>query len=132
MAINKNHPFDEINGVKCAVVESGISKERVDFIVPLLQANGYEVQVGEMPPPKAAKPTPPPAAEAEPPAAVEELTAPILYLVGVTDVTFNVTNAIFGRLLKTPAGRVVTQAYWLQKEAVSNDEVPYYEKKNLF
>lgn len=132
MAINKNHPFDEINGVKCAVVESGISKERVEFIVPILQGNGYEVQVGEMPPPKAAKPTPPPATEAEGVADIEQEALPVLFVVGVTDVTFNVTNAIFGRLLKTSRGRVVTQAYWLQKEAVSNDEVPYYDKKNLF
>jgi len=38
-------------------------------------------------------------------------------------------NAIYGRLLKTPDGHVVTMAYWQQKENVSHDEVPYYEKK---
>jgi hypothetical protein len=47
--------------------------------------------------------------------------------VGVTDYTFNPINAIFGRLLRTGEGRVVTLAYWQQKEAVSNDEKPYFE-----
>jgi hypothetical protein len=54
--------------------------------------------------------------------------APETFTVGVTDYTFNSVNAIFGRLLKTPDGHVVTQAYWNQKEDQSNDEVPYYEK----
>ena len=31
MAINKNHLFDELDGVKCAIVEKDASKERVDF-----------------------------------------------------------------------------------------------------
>ena len=54
---------------------------------------------------------------------------PATFTLGVTDYTFNTTNAIFGRLLKTKNGHVVTQAYWLQKEAESHDEVPYYEFK---
>ena len=40
---------------------------------------------------------------------------------------FNATNAIFGRLLKTQDGRVVTLAYWQQKESVAHDEIPYFE-----
>jgi hypothetical protein len=44
---------------------------------------------------------------------------------------FNPINAIFGRLLRTPDGhRVVTLAYWQQKEKVSHDEVPYYESNS--
>ncbi|MCU0334105.1 MAG: hypothetical protein MUF62_03530 [Chitinophagaceae bacterium] len=127
MAINKNHPFEELSGVKCAVVEASVSQERVDFLRPLLELNGYEVIVAATPPPKAAaKPAAEEAAEA--PAAI----APVLFTIGVTDVTFNATNAVFGRLLKTKEGKVVTQAYWLQKEAVSDDETPYYEKGHLF
>ena len=53
--------------------------------------------------------------------------APDTYTVGVTDYTFNTTNAIYGRALKTPDGHVVTMAYWQQKEDVSHDEIPYYE-----
>jgi hypothetical protein len=44
----------------------------------------------------------------------------------VTDVTFNSVNAIYGRLLRTKDGHVVTRDYWLQKEKVSLDDVPYY------
>jgi hypothetical protein len=62
------------------------------------------------------------------PAAAEPV-APETYTVGVTDYTFNTINAIFGRLLKTPQGHVVTLAYWNQQETVSDDEVPYYENK---
>jgi hypothetical protein len=133
MAINKNHPFEDLNGVKCAVVETNCSQERVDFLKPLLEFNGYEVVVADAAPPKAAAKPAAPAAEGETAApAPEAPPAPTLFTVGVTDVRFNATNAVFGRLLKTPDGHVVTQAYWLQKEKVSDDETPYYEKKALF
>lgn len=133
MAINKNHPFEDLNGVKCAVVETNCSRERVDFLKPLLEFNGYEVVVADAAPPKAAAKPAAPAAEGETAAPEPEAPpAPTLFNVGVTDVRFNATNAVFGRLLKTPEGRVVTQAYWLQKEKVSDDETPYYEKKALF
>jgi hypothetical protein len=47
--------------------------------------------------------------------------------VGVTDVVFNAVNAVFGRLLKTPGGHVVTLAYWQQREGEGGDERPYFE-----
>ena len=62
-----------------------------------------------------AVPTPPPEPQPE------------TFTVGVTDVTFNSINAIFGRLLKAPGGHIVTLAYWQQKEKVSNDEIPYFD-----
>lgn len=130
MAINKNHPFEDLNGTKCAVVETNCSMDRVNFLKPLLEYNGYEVVVTEAAPPKAAAK---PAAATEGEAAAPEAPpASLLFTVGVTDVMFNATNAVFGRLLKTPQGSIVTQAYWLQKEAVSDDETPYYEKRALF
>ena len=52
---------------------------------------------------------------------------PETFTIGVSDYTFNPINAIFGRSLKTPNGHIVTLAYWEQQEAVSHDEVPYYE-----
>ncbi len=39
---------------------------------------------------------------------------------------FNPTNAIFGRLLKTPDGHTVTLAYWQQKDPRSLDDIPYF------
>ena len=50
----------------------------------------------------------------------------IFITIGVTDVGFNPTNAVFGRLLKTYDGHIVTLAYWQQKAAESHDEIPYF------
>lgn len=134
MAINKNHEFEELGGVKCAIVEKNASKERVAFLKDLLEFNDFEVIVVPSPPPKAAPP-PKPAAPAE--GATEALPQPQpeplppppeTFSIGVTNLAFNPTNAIFGRLLKTKEGHIVTQAYWYQKDDSSRDEIPYYEQ----
>jgi hypothetical protein len=124
MAINKNHEFEELDGVKCGIVERNVSAERVSFLKSLLEFNGYTVVAVPAPAPKAAAPKP--AVENEI-AETPVPPAPELFTVGVTDYTFNPINAIFGRLLKTPDGHVVTLAYWQQKDPVSHDEIPYYE-----
>lgn len=142
MAINKNHEFEDLNGVKCAIVEKNASAERVAFLKQLLEFNRYTVIVVPSPPPKVAAAPPKPVATAEStaqtPAAAQAQQPqpqpiapppPETFTVGVTDVTFNPTNAIFGRLLKTPDRHVVTLAYWRQQESVSHDEVPYYEER---
>ena len=130
MAINKNHEFEELNGVKCAIVEKNVSQERVNFLKDLLEFNKYTVVVVPVAPP-AAKPAP--AAATAPEAVAEPVDAPPppppAFTIGVTDVTFNPINAIFGRLLKTREGNIVTLAYWQEKEKASNDEVPYFEKR---
>jgi len=136
MAINKNHEFEELGGVKCAIVEKNASKERVAFLKDLLETNHFEVVVVPSPPPKVAPPPKPAAAPAEGASAQPESPPeplppppPETFTIGVTNLAFNPTNAIFGRLLKTKDGHIVTQAYWYQKESSSHDEVPYYEKK---
>ncbi|MFI5185235.1 MAG: hypothetical protein ACHQF0_00765 [Chitinophagales bacterium] len=139
MAINKNHEFEELNGVKCAIVEKNASAERVAFLKQLLEFNKYTVIVVSSPAPKpVAAQVPKPAVTTEANAQSSVVTtsaetsaippAPQTFTLGVTDVTFNPTNAIFGRLLHTKDGHVVTLAYWHQEESVSHDEVPYYEK----
>ncbi|HMD01209.1 MAG TPA: hypothetical protein VKH37_13700 [Ferruginibacter sp.] len=131
MAINKNHEFEELNGVKCGIVEKNVSKDRVEFLKNLLEHNNYTVVVVPSPPPKAAAAAPAAATTAtdtEPPA-VPVIAPPETFTVGVTDYTFNPINAIFGRLLHAPGGHVVTLAYWRQEEKISHDEVPYYEDK---
>ena len=127
MALNKNHEFEELNGIKCGIVEKNVKPERVAFLKTLLEYNGYIVVVVASPPPKVA-PVPAPK-EGEAASASAEATAdkPETFTVGVTDYTFNWINAIFGRMLKSKDGHIVTLAYWEQKETVSNDEVPYYE-----
>jgi len=127
MAINQNHISEELNGVRCAIVEKNLSAERADFLKTLLLYNKYSVEVTVTPAPKAA-PAKPLAEGEEPPALPPPL--PETFTVGVTDMMFNPINAIFGRLLHTPDGHVVTAAYWHQKEKTSHDEVPYYERKD--
>jgi len=162
MAINKNHEFEELDGVKCGIVEKNVLPGRVEFLKKLLEYNHYTVVVVPSPPPKVVPPPPPkvvvppvvntgetteitatPAPADAPvikteevipvPATLEPPPPPETFTIGVTDYTFNPINAIFGRMLKTPDGHVVTQAYWYQKENISHDETPYYEKtpKNL-
>ena len=103
MAINKNHEFEELNGTKCAIVEKNASAARVSFLTNLLTHNGYSV---------ISVPTP----NAE------------TFTVGVTDYTFNPTNALYGRALRTESGQVVTPAYWKQLDTTIDEEVPYYER----
>jgi hypothetical protein len=106
MAINQNHLFEELNGVKCAVVEKNVGSARVEFLRGVLEYNGFTVVV-----------------VGSPPAA----PVPETFTVGVTDVTFNPVNAVFGRLLKAPGGHIVTLAYWQQRENEPDDEKPYFE-----
>lgn len=117
MAINKNHEFEELDGTKCCIVERAVTRERADFIRELLEGNGYKVVVSGILP-KAA-----PVAEGETPPA---LPAPTQFTVGVTDMTFNATNAIFGRFLRTKEGKVVTLAYWKGEDPEARD-VPYFK-----
>jgi hypothetical protein len=124
MALNKNHEFEDLNGVKCGIVEKNASPARVAFLKTLLEYNGFTVVTAPTPPPKAAAPI---VKEGEATAPPAPSAAPETFTIGVTDYTFNSINAIFGRLLKTKDGHIVTLAYWQQKEAVSDDEIPYYE-----
>jgi hypothetical protein len=115
MAINQNHLFEDLDGVKCAIVEKNADRNRVEFLKPLLEGNGFTVVVVPSPPPKSATP--------------EEIPqASSTFTIGVTDVTFNPTNAIFGRLLRTAEGHVVTLAYWNQEEKIADDTKPYFNK----
>ena len=131
MPINKNHEFEELDGVKCGIVEKNVTAERAAFLKKLLEHNKFTVLVVPSPPAKvAATPVTKTEEGAELPVPpVPEVITPETFTVGVTDYTFNSINAIFGRLLHTPDGHVVTQAYWQQRETVSHDETPYYESK---
>ena len=134
MAINKNHEFEELDGVKCGIAEKNVSPERVAFLKKLLEYNKFTVVVVPSPPSKVAAAPIVKVAEGEeaPPPPPPPPPVPETFTVGVTDYTFNTINAIFGRLLKTPDGHVVTLAYWQQHEAISLDEIPYYEDLNSF
>jgi len=128
MAINQNHLFEELNGIKCAIVEKNVDPKRVEFLKNILEQNHFTVVVIPSPPPKTvAPPVQVPVEGAVPVPVPTAPPAPETFTVGVTDITFNPINAIFGRLLHTKDGHVVTLAYWHQKESVSRDDIPYFE-----
>ncbi len=103
MALNKaQHTIEEIDGVRCSVVEKGISAERAAFLKELLERNGYEVKTKTE-------------GEGE------------LVTMGVTDVVFNPILAVYGRYLKTASGKKVTPAYWMQQSDKETEaEVNYW------
>lgn len=142
MALNKNHEFEEVNGVKCGIVEKNAKPERVAFLKELLEYNGFEVITSPTPPPKA-PPAPPkqatpegelaqPQSHPEPQTSNIEPPTPETFTIGVTDYTFNPINAIFGRQLKTKDGHFVTLAYWQQQQNKSNDDIPYFENRETW
>ena len=130
MAINKNHEFEELDGVKCGIVEKNVAPARVEFLKKILEYNRFTVVVVPSPAPKTAAPVVKAEEGAAPVPAPPTPAAPETFTVGVTDYTFNTINAIFGRTLHTTDGHVVTLAYWQQKENISHDEIPYYEDIN--
>lgn len=105
MALNKGkHLIAEIEGVRCSVVESKITRERAEFLKEILVFNGYEVKM------EAEKSDPP----ADPPT----------YIVGVTDIVFNPVIVVYQKKLKTREGKTVTPAYWNQWHYPAN--IPYW------
>ena len=67
MAINQNHTSEELNGVKCAIVEKNVTQNGLIFFKQLLFFNKYHVEIATTPPPKAAPPKPLAEGEQPPP-----------------------------------------------------------------
>ena|SRR5208283_2608426 len=88
MAINPYHTVEEINGVRCSIIEKGISPERSAFLTNILESSGLSVEVS---------------------------TNDGSCTIGVTDVTFNAVYALYNRSLKSMDGKLVTPAIWNQK-----------------
>ncbi len=138
MALNPNHTFEDLGDIKCAIAEKNCTKERADFLKALLELNGFTVVVAESPAPKPAKAAPAPKPAETPEGESAPLVEPIAetpapepvktYTVGVTDVAFSPTNAIFNRELKNQAGQIVTPNYWYQKKPVANEGGWYWKK----
>ncbi|MER2996626.1 hypothetical protein [Pontibacter populi] len=103
MALEGKHSFGSIGETRVSFVEKKVEEGRKDFLRNLLEFNGFEVVIEE-----------------EKRKSEEE---PQLYTIAVTDMVFNPTTYIFERRLKTPDGRKVTLAYWLQ---LSEDTYPQY------
>jgi hypothetical protein len=98
------HLIGEIDGTRCTIIESNVTKSRMEFLRQLLEYNKLEVKVRE---------------EAKADQAAESL-----YTVGVTDIIFNPVYAIYERTLLRPDGTVVTPAWY--RQLGGDTEVPYY------
>jgi len=93
---NARHQVGEIDGIRCTIVESGITKKRMEFLRDLLTFNKLEVKVKQDAP--------------------AEGSTEILYTIGVTNIIFNPAYAVYERTLIKPDGTVVTPAYYRQLE----------------
>ena len=108
MSLNKGkHTVAEIDGIRCTVVETGLSESRAFFLKELLSDNGYMVKLEKE--------------KAKDGSALET------YILGVTDIVFNPVIQVYGHKIKRKDGKVVTQAYWNQWQA--DTELPYWMVK---
>jgi hypothetical protein len=83
------HIVEEIDGVRCSIIEKGATQERMEFIKSLLGFNGLEVITSE--------------------------TEGQTYTIGVTNIVFNILIAVYNQSLKTPQKTKVSPAYWRQQ-----------------
>lgn len=124
------HALEDINGVRCAIVEKNVTPERVEFLKKILEHNRYTVMVAPSPPPKViAKPAPPNADGTPAPPPPPAPSFPETFTIGVTDFLFHAMLAIYERALKTPEGNLVTIDYWNQQPEKEGD---YYWKRGFF
>ncbi len=104
MALAGKHQFGSIGEQRVTFIEKKIEEARKDFLIRLLEFNGFEVVIQE-----------------DKRKSEEE---PQLYTVGVTDMTFHPTIWVFERRLMTLDGQHrVNQDYWNQ---ISEDTKPQY------
>ncbi len=103
MTFQGKHDFGEIDGIRVTFVEKGVGEDRMKFLKKLLEHNGYNVLVEEVP--------------------AKEEGGEKTYNIGVDDIVFNPVIWVYERRLKTFDGRIVTPAYWEQK---TDDTRPQY------
>ena len=100
------HTVIEIEGVRCSVVETGASVERVTFLKEILEHNGYVVKT-----------------EKEKAKDGTLLTSSVI---GVTDILFSAMINLYERKLIRKDGHVLNPAYWNQWPDHFWD-IPYYQ-----
>jgi len=110
MSLNKGkHIVQEMDGVLCTVVESGLSSDRLAFLKQLLEFNHFEVKVAET---------------------INEENKTKTYTLGVTDLVFNPVISVYEKSLMRPDGKKVSPTYWNQESEIP--QLPYfdYREKN--
>jgi hypothetical protein len=111
MAINNaKHIIGEIDGIRCTIIETGATLERVAFLSDLLGFNNLEVkEIQEASDTPGQEPS---------------------YTIGVTDLIFNPVFAIYERQLKTREGTFITPGYWKQ-ECIECDPRYWIKRKAI-
>lgn len=131
----EGHVVEEINGIRCAIVEKNVSPDRTEFLKKLLEHNGYSVMIAQTPPPPA-KPAPKPAIGPDGlplpvPAPPPLPPVPTTFTVGVTNISFHAMLLIYERSLFTVDGKICSIAYWNQ-EPEKEEELYWQRRKNNF
>ena len=103
------HQIGEIDGVRCTIVESGLTHDRMVFLRDLLIFNKLEVKVREDAPAEGSDESP-------------------SFTIGVTNIIFNPVYAVYDRILLRPDGQIVTPAYWRQQEGDTTGDYWNYGK----
>ncbi len=104
ITLKGKHTVAEVEGVRCTIVGTGLTENRKEFLRDLLAFNGYEVR-----------------SEKE---KAKDGTPLETWVLGVTDVLFNPTIALYGHRLRRKDGGEVTPAYWEQWNDPT--DVPYW------
>jgi hypothetical protein len=111
MALNNaKHIIGEIDGVRCTIIETGATLERIAFLSDLLSFNNLETK-------ELKEPSETPEEEQK-------------YTLGVTNLLFNPVFAIYERQLKNREGTFVTPGYW-KEECTDCDPRYWMRRKNI-
>jgi hypothetical protein len=102
MPLKAKHIVEEVNGIRCTIVEKGISASRCEFLKNLLEFNKFEVVVSEE--------------------SKESEEMPTTFTLGVTDFLFNPVIAVYESSLLAPKGGRVSSDYWDQKSTETIDQ----------
>ena len=106
MSLKKGkHIVAEIEGVRCTVVETGLSENRAAFLKELLVHNDYTVKSEKE--------------KAKDGSVMES------FILGVTDLLFNPVITIYQHRIIRKDGKEATPAYWNQWPA--DNDLPYWQ-----
>ena len=107
MELRGKHVVDELDGVRCTIVESGLTGERKEFLSQLLRQNGFEVKTT--------------------PGVGKEENASETWILGVTDILLNPVIVLYQQKFFREDGKVVTPAFW--REDFTEADLPYWQVK---
>ncbi len=90
MAINPHHTIEEVNGVRCSVVEKNVPEDRMLFLKKVLEHNKLTCYTSRN----------------------EDGT----FIIGVDNLLFNPVHSVYNKSMRTLEGKILMPSYWLQKK----------------